>query len=93
MATPTPDRIGIQISPDILAMIFRAGAVIQTRNGYEIELAEGGIPDDYRLQKYGIDPETKQGIFVFGLPGSTGPVKWQSPVYQKTKKEEKADGS
>ncbi len=88
MATQVQPRIGIQISPDILAMIFRAGAVIKTKNGYEIELAEGGIPDDYLLQKYGIDPETKQGIFIFGPRGSTGPVKWQSPVYQKTKKEE-----
>ena len=33
----------IQIAPDILAMIFRAGATILTNNGYRITLAEGGV--------------------------------------------------
>lgn len=83
-------KIGIQISPDILAMIFRAGATITTKNGYVIHLAEGGVPADYRLQKYGIDPETKQAIFVFGPPGPRvqGPVKWQAPVYEREKQEQ-----
>ena len=83
--TETRPKIGIQIAPDVLAMIFRAGATIFTKNGYRITLAEGGVPADYRLQKYGIDPETRQAVFIFGPPGPRiqGPVKWQAPVYEK----------
>jgi hypothetical protein len=84
-------RIGIKTNSDILAMIFQAGATVLTRNGYRINLAEDGVPADYRLQEQRIDPETKQLIFIFGPPGPKlkGPVKWQVPVYQR---EEEGDG-
>jgi hypothetical protein len=78
-------RIEIQVPPDVLGMLFRVGAAIVTKNGYTILLKEGGIPADYRLQKYGVDPETKQFVFRFAPRGqeTSGPIIRQAPVYEK----------
>ena len=77
--------IEIQVAPDILAMIFRAGAIIHTNNGFHIHLKEGGVPQDYFLHKYGVDRETKQFRFIFAPRGrsATGQTIRVSPVYEK----------
>jgi hypothetical protein len=79
------DRIGIQVAPDVLEMLFRVGATVSGAHGFKACLTENGVPDDHKLVRWGYDRDQGQFFFIFApkLGGEAGPVVWQAPIYEK----------
>jgi hypothetical protein len=77
--------IEIQVPPDIMTMLFRAGATIHTKNGFVIHLKEGGVPKDYYLRRFGVSRETRQFVLQFSPRGQVaqGEIIRVAPVYEK----------
>jgi hypothetical protein len=81
-------RLGIAINPDILVLLFRAGAVISGRT-FSIRLVEDGIPDDYNLVDCGYNRREGQFFFIFAQENSgPGPIVWKAPIFEREKSHE-----
>jgi len=79
------ERIGIAINPPILALLFRAGAVVTGNHGFAIRLAEDALPEDYLLLDCDYNRRLGQFWLVFAQKGDPipGEIRWLSPVYEK----------
>jgi hypothetical protein len=79
------DRIGIEVAPDVLEMLFRVGATVSGRHGFKAHLAENGIPEDFKMAKCGYDREKGLFYFIFAPKEgpATGPIVYQAPVYER----------
>lgn len=78
------ERIGIAINPDVLALLFRVGAVV-TGHGFAVRLMEEGLPEDYVLLDCDYHRKLGQFRMVFAQKGDRvpGEIRWLSPVYEK----------
>jgi len=79
------ERLGIAINPDVLALLFRTGAVITGKHGFTARLIEGALPNNYNLLDCGYDKELGQFWLVFGPEGDIKPgeIRWISPIYER----------
>ena len=79
------ERIGIAINPHVLALLFRAGAVVTGNHGFAVRLAEEGLPEDYVLLDCDYHRRLGQFRMVFAHKGDPvpGAIRWLSPVYEK----------
>jgi hypothetical protein len=79
------ERIGIAINPDVLALLFRAGAVVTGNHGFAVRLVEDALPEDYRLMDCGYHRDCGRFWLIFAQKGDPvpGPITWLSPVYEK----------
>jgi hypothetical protein len=79
------ERIGIAINPDVLALLFRAGAVVTGNHGLAVRLVEEGLPEDYVLLDCDYHRRLGQFRLVFTQKGDPvpGEIRWLSPVYKK----------
>jgi len=84
------ERLGIAINPHILALLFRAGAVIHGNHGFAVRLMEDGLPEDYILLDCDYNSNCGQFWMVFcrkddPVPGT---INWLNPVYEKEERDE-----
>ena len=78
------DRIGIEIAPEVLEMLLRAGTTISGHHGFKARLVENGVPDDFEMVQQGYDREKGRLYFIFApKEGPAGLIKWQAPVFEK----------
>jgi hypothetical protein len=79
------ERLGIAINPDILALLFRVGAMVIGNHGFAARLVEEALPEDYRLQDCGYYRECGRFWLIFAHKDDPvpGPVRWLNPVYEK----------
>ena len=80
-------KIGVKLSPHLLADLVRIGAKVTGADGFTAHLTDRGIPEDYKLINSGVDRDTGEFFLVFGQGGkrSTEPVEWRAPVYERIK--------
>jgi len=79
------ERIGIKVAPDVLEMLFRVGAVINSSHGFAARLVQDGVPHGHELVDCGYNRQEGQFFFIFApkQDREPGPVVWQAPVYEK----------
>lgn len=79
------ERLGLALNPDILALLFRAGAVIRGKHGFAARLVEDALPEDYRLLDCGYNPDCGRFWLIFAHKNDPvpGPIRWLGPVYEK----------
>ena len=79
------ERIGVAINPDVLALLFRADAVVTGSHGFAVRLAEEGLPEDYVLLDCDYHKRLGQFRLVFAQKDDPfpGEIRWLNPVYEK----------
>lgn len=79
------ERIGIAINPHVLALLFRAGAVVTGNHGLAVRLVEDALPEGYLLLDCDYHRRLGQFRLVFAQKGDPvpGAIRWLSPVYEK----------